>query len=168
MQNSQQLTPMMRQYYELKQKAGDAIMFFRMGDFYEIFDKDAEEVAPILEIVLTSREKGDKTKVPFCGIPHHSYKNYLNKLLRRGMKVAIAEQVEEASAAKGLVKRDITRIYTPGSIEDVESLEPDESHWIMSFCEDPKTEKIHVFLICLLYTSPSPRDRTRSRMPSSA
>ena len=68
-QNSQQLTPMMRQYYELKQKAGDAIMFFRMGDFYEIFDKDAEEVAPILEIVLTSREKGDKPKFHFVGSP---------------------------------------------------------------------------------------------------
>src|SRR5690606_27556464 len=76
------LTPMMRQYHELKEKAQDAILFFRMGDFYEIFGADALEVAPRLELVLTSRERGDNNRIPFCGVPHHSAKNYWLKLLK--------------------------------------------------------------------------------------
>ena len=122
----------MVQFFDLKKKADDAILFFRMGDFYEIFGEDAKLVAPILEIVLTSREKGGQEKIPFCGVPHHSYRGYLNKLLSRGFKVAIAEQVEDPAQAKGIVKRAITRTYTPGSIDDLDSLESEASNFILS------------------------------------
>ena len=111
------LTPMMRQFFDLKSRVEDSILFFRMGDFYEIFGDDAEEVAPRLELVLTSRERGDKNKIPFCGVPHHSARNYWLKLLKMGYRVAIADQVENPEEAKGLVKRDIVQVFTPGCIE---------------------------------------------------
>ena len=93
------LTPMLRQYYEIKDTVGDAILFFRMGDFFEIFGSDAEEIAPKIDIVLTSREKGDSTKIPFCGVPHHSAKGYWLKLVKLGYKVAICEQLQDAATA---------------------------------------------------------------------
>src|SRR4051794_15085795 len=104
------MTPMMQQYYELKQRYENAVLFFRMGDFYEIFGTDAEEVAPVLELVLTSRERGDQKRIPFCGVPHHSARNYWLKLLRKGYKVALADQMEDPAEAKGLVRRDVTRV----------------------------------------------------------
>jgi DNA mismatch repair protein MutS len=119
------MTPMMRQYWELKSRCGDAILFFRMGDFYEIFGSDAELVAPLLELVLTSRERGDEQKIPFCGVPHHSAKNYWLRLLKRGFKIALADQIEDPATAKGLVKRDIIKIMTPGCIDDPEALDRD-------------------------------------------
>lgn len=131
------LTPMMRQYYELKSKVGDAILFFRMGDFYEIFGGDAEEVAPVLELVLTSRERGDQQRIPFCGVPHHSARNYWLRLLKRGYKVALADQVEDPAEAKGLVKRDIIRILTPGAVDDPEGLDRDAPNYVLAVHEEP-------------------------------
>ncbi len=135
----QQLTPMVRQFYELKAKAEDAILFFRMGDFYEIFGDDAERVAPVLDLVLTSREKGDKTRLPFCGVPHHSARGYWLKLLRLGYRVAIADQMEDPAEAKGLVRRDIVQVMTPGCIDDLEGLEADLPNHLLAFHEVPSS-----------------------------
>ncbi len=131
------LTPMMRQYYELKNRVGDAILFFRMGDFYEIFGTDAEEVAPVLELVLTSRERGDQQRIPFCGVPHHSARNYWLRLLKRGYKVALADQIEDPAEAKGLVKRDIVRVLTPGAVDDPEGLDRDAPNYVLAIHEEP-------------------------------
>jgi DNA mismatch repair protein MutS len=133
------MTPMMRQYFELKSQASDAIVFFRMGDFYEIFGDDALEVAPKLELVLTSRERGDKQRIPFCGVPHHSAKNYWLKLLKQGYRVALADQVENPDEAKGLVKRDIVQIFTPGCVDDLEGLEADQPNYIAAVYEEPQS-----------------------------
>lgn len=114
-------TPMLLQYQEIKNKVPDAILFFRLGDFYEMFGQDAETAAPILEIVLTARDAGRGTKIPMCGVPFHAVENYLAKLVSAGYKVAICEQIEDAQASKGIVKRDIVRIVTPGTTDHVGS-----------------------------------------------
>lgn len=132
------LTPMMRQFFELKARAKDSILFFRMGDFYEIFGDDALEVAPKLELVLTSRERGDKQRIPFCGVPHHSAKNYWIKLLKMGYRIALADQIENPEEAKGLVKRDIVQVLTPGCVDELEGLESDQPNYLLAFHEDPK------------------------------
>lgn len=134
----EKMTPMMRQYYELKAQTSGAILFFRMGDFYEIFADDAELIAPVLEIVLTSRDSGSKKRVPFCGVPHHSAKAYWLKLLKQGYKVAIADQVEDPALTKGLVKREIVRTLTPGCIDELEGLESDKPNYMMASYENPK------------------------------
>ena len=133
------LTPMMKQYFELKEKAPDAVLLFRMGDFYEIFGEDAKEVAPKLELVMTSRErvKGQE-RIPFCGVPHHIARNYWLKLLKMGYKVAIADQIEDPKLAKGIVKRDIVRVLTPGCIDELEGLESDEPNYLMGIYQDPE------------------------------
>lgn len=112
-------TPMLQQYYEIKNRVPDAILFFRMGDFYEMFGGDAEVAAPVLEIVLTARDAGKGSKIPMCGVPHHAMDGYLVKLVSAGYKVAICEQVEDAQVSKGIVKRDIVRIVTPGTIDTI-------------------------------------------------
>lgn len=131
------LTPMLRQYYEIKKTLGDAILFFRMGDFFEIFGADAEEIAPKLDITLTAREKGDQTKIPFCGVPHHSAKLYWLKLVTLGYKVAICEQLESAAEAKGLVRRGVTRVYTPGSMDELEGLAHDKPNYLLAWMGIP-------------------------------
>ncbi|MDX1585057.1 MAG: DNA mismatch repair protein MutS, partial [Thermoanaerobaculia bacterium] len=118
MKRPAKLTPMLEQYFELKSEAEDAIVFFRMGDFYEMFYEDAETAAPILDLVLTARGKGSENEAPMCGVPHHSAEQYIAKLIRRGHRVAIGEQVEDPSQAKGLVRREIVRIVTPGTAVD--------------------------------------------------
>lgn len=133
------MTPMMRQYYSLKSQCPDAILFFRMGDFYEIFATDAEDVAPKLELVLTSRERGDQERVRFCGVPHHSARGYWLKLLKLNYRVAIADQTEDPTLAKGLVTRSITRILTPGCIDELEGLENDTPNYVAAAFEDPAT-----------------------------
>ncbi|MBC7533107.1 MAG: DNA mismatch repair protein MutS [Oligoflexus sp.] len=135
-----QFTPMLRQFYELKAKAPDAILFFRMGDFYEIFGEDAEEVAPLLDLMMTSRERGDKNRMPFCGVPHHSAKGYMLRLLKLGYSVAIADQLEDPATAKGLVKRDIVQIMTPGCIDEPEALEADRPNHLLAIYEEPKNK----------------------------
>ncbi len=109
------ITPMMEQYFRIKREHQDALLFFRLGDFYEMFYEDAKTASPILEIALTSRQK-----VPMCGVPHHAVDSYLAKLLKRGFKVAVCEQVEDPKKAKGVVKRDVIRVLTPGTAVEVE------------------------------------------------
>jgi len=109
------LTPMLEQYFEIKQQVPDAILFYRLGDFYEMFFEDAEKAAPLLDLVLTARNKGQEHEAPMCGVPYHSADGYIAKLIRHGLRVAICEQTEDATAAKGLVKREIVRIVTPGT-----------------------------------------------------
>ena len=109
------LTPMLEQYFEIKRQVPDAILFYRLGDFYEMFFEDAEKAAPLLDLVLTARNKGQEHEAPMCGVPYHSADGYIAKLIRHGLRVAICDQTEEASAAKGLVKREIVRIVTPGT-----------------------------------------------------
>ena len=113
------LTPMMRQYYAIKEQYPDSILFFRLGDFYEMFGEDAKLASRILEIALTSREAGPEGRIPMCGVPYHAVDGYLEKMVRSGYKVAICEQLEDPSQAKGVVKRDVIRVVTPGTFVKV-------------------------------------------------
>ena len=110
------LTPMLAQYLSIKEQAGDAILFFRLGDFYELFFEDAERAAPILEVTLTSRNKGDPDPIPMCGVPYHAVEGYISKLLAADLNVAICDQVSDPAAAQGLVERDLVRIITPATV----------------------------------------------------
>lgn len=129
------LTPLMKQYWEVKSVHMDKILFFRMGDFYELFDQDAVTVAPILGIALTARNKNNPEATAMCGMPHHSAANYINKLLSHNFKVAICDQMEEASASKGIVKRAVTRILSPGMVYDPDTLDQITSNYICSYDE---------------------------------
>ncbi|AGA69315.1 DNA mismatch repair protein MutS [Desulfitobacterium dichloroeliminans LMG P-21439] len=111
-------TPMMQQYKSIKSQVPDAILFFRLGDFYEMFGEDAQTAAPVLEIALTGRDSGGGQRTPMCGVPHHAVEGYLVKLVNAGYKVALCEQVEDPQTAKGIVKREITRIISPGTLTD--------------------------------------------------
>ncbi|HCX89648.1 MAG TPA: DNA mismatch repair protein MutS, partial [Deltaproteobacteria bacterium] len=126
------LTPMIKQYLEIKESHKDAILFFRMGDFYEMFFEDAEIASGILDITLTSRDKNKENSVPLCGIPYHSVSPYISKLIDKGYKVAICEQVEDPKKAVGIVKREVTRIITPGLVLDTDTLESTENNFLMS------------------------------------
>jgi DNA mismatch repair protein MutS len=121
------ITPMMEQYLSIKQKYPDSLLFFRLGDFYEMFYEDAKKASPVLEIVLTSRQK-----VPMCGIPYHAAESYLTKLLKHGFKVAICEQVEDAKYAKGVVKRDVVKVLTPGTAIELNIEEARENTFVSS------------------------------------
>lgn len=112
------LTPMMRQYFEVKDRYTDCILFFRLGDFYEMFFDDAKIASKELELVLTGRECGLEEKAAMCGIPYHASKSYISRLIAKGYKVAICEQVEDPAIAKGIVKRDVVKIITPGTFSD--------------------------------------------------
>ena len=130
--NEPDLTPLMRQYQDIKQQYDDAIVFFRVGDFYEMFFKDAEEASSILEIVLTSRGKAKGSSIPLCGVPYHAATGYIAKLLKAGRTVALCEQVEDPKLAKGLVRREVVRLYTPGTLFDAELLPQKESNFLAS------------------------------------
>ncbi|MEE9258513.1 MAG: DNA mismatch repair protein MutS [Nitrospinaceae bacterium] len=123
-------TPMMQQYQSIKRTHPDAILFFRMGDFYEMFNEDAKTASRILQIALTSRNKNNP--VPMCGIPHHASTLYIAKLIKAGKKVAICEQVEDPRQAIGLVKREVVRIVTPGTVLDDNLLDPKNDHFLVS------------------------------------
>ena len=124
------LTPAMKQYVEVKAKYPDCILLYRMGDFYELFFEDAILVAPILEITLTSRNKGKEDSVPLCGFPYHAVSSYVTKLVDKGFKVAICEQVEDPKKAKGIVKREVIRVITPGLLLDAENLAAGENNFL--------------------------------------
>src|SRR3990172_1453390 len=126
---SMSITPMMQQYQDAKREHPGALLLFRMGDFYEMFYDDAEVAARVLGLALTSREKGTKA-VPMAGFPHHALESYLAKLIRAGHRVAICDQVEDPRLAKGLVKREVTRVVTPGTLTDEGLLEPHESNYL--------------------------------------
>ena len=129
MSDDKNLTPMMKQYLQVKAEAPkDAVLLFRMGDFYEMFFNDAKIASPVLEIALTARAGS-----PMCGIPFHALDVYLPKLLEAGLKVAIAEQQEDPALAKGIVKRGITRVITPGSVIDGPLLKPGDNNFLCAF-----------------------------------
>ncbi len=131
------LTPMLRQYRKIKEKHRNTFLFFRMGDFYEMFYDDAIEGSKILDITLTSRGKGTASNVPMCGVPYHSADTYIAKLVKSGHKVAICEQVEDPKLAKGIVKREVIRVITPGTISDPSLLDSKSNNYIASLspCE---------------------------------
>ncbi len=148
---------MLRQYFEMKNRVPDAILLYRMGDFYEMFFDDAKEAAPLLGIALTRRHRDSDIEAPMCGVPHHSVDHHVAKLVAAGRKVAICDQVEDARAAKGLVRRDITRVVTPGTVLDPESLLPNapcylaalapaEGDWGLAFL-DLSTGRFHAGLV---------------------
>jgi len=118
----EKITPMMQQFNEMKEKHQGSLLFFRMGDFYEMFGQDAVTASKILGIALTSREKDKDNGMPMCGVPHHSYQSYLIKLLKAGLNVAICDQLEDPAQAKGIVKRGVTRVMTPGTVLDEAAL----------------------------------------------
>ncbi|MGH2405316.1 MAG: DNA mismatch repair protein MutS, partial [bacterium] len=139
-------TPMLRQYHELKARYPDTLLMFRLGDFYELFYEDAQLAARILEITLTSREVGKGSRIPMCGVPHHALDAYLARLVERGHRVAICDQLEDPALAKGLVKRDVVRVVTPGTVIDgavlargtntyLAAVLPGEPRWGLAVCD---------------------------------
>ncbi|MEZ5331485.1 MAG: DNA mismatch repair protein MutS [Thermoanaerobaculia bacterium] len=136
MPESGQLTPMLRHYLEVKAEHPDAVLLYRMGDFYEMFFEDAVAAAPILEVTLTARNKGSENEAPMCGVPHHALGAYLAKLVRAGLKVAICDQMEDPAEAKGLVRREVTRVVTPGTLSDPSLLSGKEDNYLAALVWD--------------------------------
>ena len=139
-----ELTPMMKQYLDIKKNNPDSILFFRLGDFYEMFDEDARLASKELDLTLTSRDKGKHAKpaeeqVPMCGIPYHSSESYIARLIAKGYKVAICEQMEDPATAKGLVKRDIIRVVTPGTVIDAACLDDKAGNFLCGIYADSRT-----------------------------
>ena len=132
-------TPMLRQYQELKQQHPGTLLFFRLGDFYELFFEDAVTGARELQITLTARHKERGDPVPMCGVPHHSAANYIARLVRKGYRVAICEQTEDASKTKKLVRREVVRIVTPGTPIDPQLLEAREAVYLAAVCSSGET-----------------------------
>src|SRR3954447_10553359 len=128
------LTPMMQQYRELKARDPDALLLFRMGDFYEMFGEDAERGAALLGLALTTRDKGPNA-VPMAGFPHPALESYLARLVQLGQRAAVCEQVEDARFAKGLVKREVVRVVSPGTLTDDELLDPKTANYLAAVVE---------------------------------
>ena len=126
-----ELTPMMKQYMETKSQYQDCILFYRLGDFYEMFFEDALTASRELEITLTGKNCGQEEKAPMCGVPYHAVEGYLNRLVAKGYKVAICEQVEDPKTTKGIVKREVVRIVTPGTNLDTQALDETKNNYIM-------------------------------------
>lgn len=131
-----ELTPMMQQYLKVKEEYGDAIVFFRLGDFYEMFFDDALTASRELEITLTGRDCGQKERAPMCGVPYHAADTYIAKLISRGYKVAVCEQMEDPSKTKNIVKRDVIRVITPGTILDSNQLDEQKNNYLCSIFKD--------------------------------
>ena len=129
-----ELTPMMRQYMEEKEKHPDSLLFFRLGDFYEMFGPDARTASRELDLALTTRDKdkskSDEERIPMCGVPYHSAEGYITRLIAKGYKVSICEQMEDPALAKGLVKREIIRTVTPGTVLDEACLDAGRSNYL--------------------------------------
>ncbi|MCG2730386.1 MAG: hypothetical protein L6276_08890 [Acetobacterium sp.] len=127
-----QLTPMMTQYLQIHEEVPDALLFFRLGDFYEMFFDDALTASRELEIALTGRDCGLEERAPMCGVPHHAAQNYITRLVEKGYKVAICEQVEDPKEAKGIVRREIIRVISPGTISEGKLLESKKNNYLMA------------------------------------
>mgnify|MGYP001983882924 FL=1 len=140
-------TPMMRQFHAIKREHPDKILFFRMGDFYEMFGDDAVTSAKVLQIALTSRDKKSKNSVPMCGVPYHAYEQYLNKLTAAGFKVAICEQMEDPAKVKRLVKREIVRIVTPGTTVSPQLIEADRNHYLLVLNRSARSRNLGVAFV---------------------
>lgn len=130
------LTPMLRHYVDVKNDFKDALLLYRVGDFYETFFDDAIITAKVLSLTLTGKECGHVDRAPMCGVPHHVIDTYVNRLVKKGYKVALCDQIEDPKDAKGLVKRAITRVITPGTLTDMESLENKENNYLLSIFEN--------------------------------
>ncbi len=131
-----EVTPMLRQYFDIKKDYEDYILFYRLGDFYEMFYDDAITASKVLDITLTKRNAGSGKTAPLAGVPYHSCEQYLKKLVDSGYKVAICEQVEDPKAAKGLVKREVVKLITPGTISDIDMLKEDANNYLMAISQD--------------------------------
>ena len=141
-------TPMMRQFNAIKQQHQDKILFFRMGDFYEMFGEDAIQAAKVLQIALTARGKNTSTEpIPMCGVPYHAYEQYLNKLTTAGYTVAICEQMQDPTQAKGIVEREVTRIVTPGTTVSPQLISPDRNHYLFSMSLHLQKRRIGIALV---------------------
>ena len=130
------LSPMMQQYFDIKKNYADAIVMYRLGDFYEMFFEDAKTASRELELTLTGRDCGEKERAPMCGVPYHSADGYIGKLVSRGYTVVICEQVEDPATAKGIVRREVTRVVTPGTVTDVSQLDGNKNNYISSLYFD--------------------------------
>lgn len=130
------LTPMMEQYMEIKKQYPDAFLFYRLGDFYEMFYDDAIKGSQILELTLTQRNRNSKDSIPMCGVPHHAVQNYIDILVDQGYKVAICEQMEDPQSAKGMVKREVIQLVTPGTLMDESANEATENNYLTAIHED--------------------------------
>src|SRR5438552_4459130 len=140
---SQTATPAMRQYLDAKRQHRDAIVFFRMGDFYEMFYEDALVAARALDLTLTSRSKdAGGNGIPMCGVPFHAMDGYLAKLVKKGFRVAICEQVEDPKKAKGLVRREVVRVVSPGTLTDANYLDAREPAFLMSIVGSGGPDKV--------------------------
>ncbi len=133
------LTPAMRQYQQYKIQYPDAILFFRIGDFYECFYEDARTVARVLGVALTSRSKGENA-VPMAGVPFHAVDTYLHRMIAAGFKVAICEQMEDPKSAKGLIKREVTRLVTPGTLTEEAMLDGREENFVAAVVDVGETK----------------------------
>src|SRR5579872_2168628 len=137
---SEPSTPLMRQYYGIKQQVPDTLLLFRLGDFYELFYDDAITAARELEITLTARNKEKGEPIPMCGVPFHSAENYITRLIQKGYRVAICDQMEEASASKKLVNRAVTRIVTPGTAMNAGVLRSHENNYLAAVMPDSRAD----------------------------
>ena len=130
--NINDLSPMMRQYMEIKNEHLDELLFYRLGDFYELFFEDGETASRELELTLTGKNAGLNERIPMCGVPYHSVKPYIEKLINKGYKVAICEQLEDPKTTKGMVKRGVTQVISKGTVVDLELLNEHNNHYIAS------------------------------------
>ena len=146
-EQDEKLTPVMRQYRELKAQYPDTVLLFRIGDFYETFEADAELISRELEIVLTSRSKSGDNRVPLAGVPYHAVDGYIAKLIGKGYKVAVCDQVEDPKTAKGIVKRGITRVITPGTVIDSSMVPSSAASYLMALCPDKKRSEWGIALL---------------------
>jgi DNA mismatch repair ATPase MutS len=149
-------TPAMRQYLDAKQQHRDAILMFRMGDFYEMFYEDALVASRALELTLTSRSKGGNGGIPMCGVPFHAVDTYIGRLVKKGFRVAICDQVEDPRKAKGIVKREVVRVVSPGTLTDANYLDAREPAFLMAIAPissrsqaNPQTAAVGVALLDL-------------------
>ena len=138
------MTPMMQQYLEIKDRYRDAILFYRLGDFYEMFFEDAKVASKELELTLTGRNCGDGERAPMCGVPFHSADSYIGRLVARGYKVVVCEQMEDPATAKGLVKRDIVRVVTPGTVIDNTQLDESQNNYLCSLYTEGETAALAI------------------------
>src|SRR6476660_273035 len=138
-------TPLMRQYNAIKQQVPNTLLMFRLGDFYELFFEDAVVAARELEITLTARNKEKGAAIPMCGVPYHSAEGYIARLIQKGYRVAICDQMEDAAVAKKLVKREVTRIVTPGTATDAHLLRSHENNYLAAVARSgPRAGVAHV------------------------
>lgn len=142
MKNESGLTPMMQQYLAIKEQCGDAILFYRMGDFYEMFYNDALVASRILGLALTTRDKGKENPIPMCGVPFHSATTYISRLLNAGYNVAVCEQAGTDSSSRGLMRREVVRVITPGTVLEDEHLQREMPNYLMAIWRDGNTPRI--------------------------